>query len=31
MVNPSYIVGMFELYIQFIELFYNYDKHYYIG
>lgn len=31
MVNHSYIVGIFELHIQFIELFYNYDKHYYIG
>lgn len=31
MVNHYYIVGIFELYIQFIELFCNYDKHYYIG
>lgn len=31
MVNHSYIVGIFELYIQFNELFDNYNKHYYIG
>lgn len=31
MVNHAYIVRMFELHIQFIELFCNYDKHYYIG
>lgn len=31
MVNHAYIVRIFELYIQFIKLFCNYDKHYYIG
>ena len=31
MVNPSYIVRIFELHIQFIELFCNCDKYYYIG
>ena len=30
MVNLAYIVRIFELYIQFIELFCNYDKPYYI-